>query len=107
MGDLRLSREAVRHACVEMSPGFTAGEWTVVPHQVVPSRVVVDGVTLTAGQFLLVMADAYLADPRQASLDVRSTTSGSGVLLALPLSRPRSDGGSVWTLKPAVVRSGS
>lgn len=105
--ELRVAREAVVRACGEMAPARSAAEWTVVPRRVVPSRVVVDGVTLTAGQFLLAMADAYLAGAAQARVDVRSTTASSGVLFVLPLTRPRSDGGSVWTVRPAVVRSGS
>lgn len=105
--DARVAREAVRRACTALQPTFAPGEWTAIPRRVVPSRVTVDGVSLTAGQFLLVMADAYLAGSAQATVDVRSTTTSSGVLLVLPLTRPRSDGGSVWTMKPAVVRSGS
>lgn len=105
--DLRVAREAVVRACGGLRLASPPAEWTAVPRQAVPSRVTVDGVTLTAGQFLLAMADVYLAEPTQVAVDVRSTSASSGALFVLPLSRPRSDGGSVWTMKPAVVRPGS
>jgi hypothetical protein len=105
--DVRVAREAVVHACTSLREAYAPGEWTPVPRYAVPSRVAVDDVTLTAGQFLLVMADAVIAGPGQGTLDVRWTTSSSGLLLALPPTRPRSDGGSAWTVKPAVIRSGS
>jgi len=101
---VRVSTAALVRECAELRRRLTASGWSPVPRNAVPSSVTVGGVHLTAAQFLLAMADAYAAGAGTAEVEVKWVSGTTLIGAMLPESRPRMDGGSAWTFRPAPIR---
>jgi hypothetical protein len=101
----RLSVAALMRECAALRGRLlTAGAATPVPRNVVPSSVTVGGVRLTAAQFLLAMAAAYVAAPGTTEVEARWTQGHSEFGGSFPPTRPLPDRGGTWTAKPAPIR---
>jgi hypothetical protein len=61
-------------------------------------------VRLTAAQFLLAAAEAYIAAPGTLEVDVKWTPGSNGFAGRFPATRPAADRGGTWTAKPALIR---
>lgn len=101
---VRVPTAALARKCAELRRGLTVTGWSPVPVNAVPSSVTVGGVRLTAAQFLLAAAEAYLAEASAADVDIKWVSGMTLIGSMLPESRLRKDSGSTWTLKPAPIR---
>lgn len=90
--------------CKVLGDTMAAGEWTLVPRNIVPAQVTIGTVTVTAAQFLRAMAEAYIGQTGSADVEVRWTGGNSALGDALPATRPVSDRGGTWTARPAAIR---
>jgi hypothetical protein len=102
---VRVPAAALSRECAELRRRLTATGWSPVPRNAVPSFVGVGSVRLTAAQFLLAMAEAYVARPGTTDVEIKWVSGTTLIGSMLPESRPRTDSGSAWTLKPALIRS--
>lgn len=89
--------------CSELSDRLNSQAWTPVPENAIPGRITVGGIQLNAAQFLRLMAEA-IESPAEGELKVRTCQMFSSAGQIFPTTRPRSDMGSVWTLKPVRLR---
>jgi hypothetical protein len=64
----------------------------------------VDSARLTAAQFLRAAAEAYVAAPGTAEVEVKWTASSNSYAGNFPPTRPPADRGGTWTAKPAPIR---
>ena len=78
--------------------------WRPVPNNVVPTRVVVDGIDINPAQYLRLMAEAFVAPSPDVKLRIKDTGMfGSRNILALR-TRVARDMGVAWTYKPAPLQ---
>ena len=92
---------SVAHAAAEYADRLRDAAWKPVPDNVIPSRIVVDNVTLNPGQFLQLMAMAYL-DPtpdKKLKFYQHYVLSAAGEMF--PKNIAPVDQGNTWTYKPA------
>jgi hypothetical protein len=75
--------------------------WKPVPSNVVPIWVDMEGLHLTAGQFLRLMLESLVAPSLSAQIKVKMTNNFSGSGLGYPKQRLPIDQGATWTFKPA------
>ncbi len=83
---------------------LTAAAWTAVPRNAVPASVTVEGVRVTAAQFLRMAAEAYVAAPGTTEVELKWTGDDSVFATRFPPTRPMADRGGAWTAKPAAIR---
>jgi hypothetical protein len=75
--------------------------WKPTPSNTVPVWVDMEGLHLTSGQFLRLMAESLVAESPSAAIKVKMTYSVSGSGLGYPKQRRPADQGGTWTFKPA------
>jgi hypothetical protein len=78
--------------------------WKPLPANAVPSHIAIDGLKLNPGQFLRLMAEAYL-DPvpdRKLKLHQHFVQTPAGLMF--PRNVSPVDQGNTWTFKPVVLR---
>jgi len=92
---------SVLDTCRVLSKTLVSQTWTRVPTNVVPHEIAVGALTLTPAQFLAVMADTYRDHHVGRRVAVPAALMLSPVAEAVPRTRPVTDVGIVWTLKPA------
>ena len=97
----RVDRAAVLRACSTLSDALFAPGWMPVPANTVPSGVSVGEREVSAAQFLLLMADAYLQPVGAREVMLRHVFPFSAVGESFPGTRPLPDRGTTWTIKPA------
>ena len=98
-----LPRTSVIRAAVEIQTKLANTAWMPVPENRIPGWIVVNEHRYNAAQFLRMMADTYLS-PQGPPLRVPTSQMWSAVALLFPKTRPPSDAGAVWTLKPAPLQ---
>jgi hypothetical protein len=92
---------SVARVCTGLTDRLHDYTWSPIPKNAIPSRVMIDGLNLTAAQFLRLMTQA-LATPSPATrLKVRMTYMFTTSAYAYPKTRLESDQGGTWTFKPA------
>jgi len=101
---VRVPAAAIAGACADLRRTMSAPGWTPIPAGAVPSWVTVGGVRVTAAQFLLAMAELYVAPAGTADVEIKAVAGTTLIGAMLPMTRPRTDGGGHWTLKPAPIR---
>jgi hypothetical protein len=77
--------------------------WKTVPANMIPCWTDVEGTRLNAAQLLRLMAQALLAPSPAAKLDIKLAQMFSPAGEMYPRSGPRSDQGSTWTFRPALL----
>jgi hypothetical protein len=92
---------SVTRVAAELAGKLNNQEWKPLPDNIIPTWVTVDGVRLNAAQFLRLMAEALASPQPDARLKVRNSYMFSAVGEGFPRTRPRSDIGAAWTIKPA------
>ena len=99
IGDVSVASIAAK--CSEFAPSLHDNSDAPVPRNAIPSFIEVDGITVNPAQFLRLMTAALVDPSPDAKIRVRMTymlAESGGVY---PKSRPLSDAGFTWTLKPA------
>lgn len=99
----RVTRRDVLRACSHLSAALFAPDSKPIPNNTVPTAVAVAGLSLSAAQFLLLMADTYLQTVDQDDSRVRLVLPFSPVGESFPGTRPLHERGTTWTLKPARI----
>lgn len=98
-----VSAAAVAHA----SAGFAAQLYdqtdAAIPHNVIPTKITVEGVDLTSAQFLRLMAEALVAPSPEAKLQIKNVQMFTGRDELFYRTRITRDLGGLWTRKPAVL----
>jgi hypothetical protein len=99
IGDVSVASIAAK--CAEIAASLHDNSDAPVPRNVIPSFLEVDGITVNPAQFLRLMTAALVDPSPSAKIRVRMTymLAESGGIY--PKSRPLSDAGFTWTLKPA------
>lgn len=95
---------SVARACAGIAPQRNADGWKPLPPNTVPPVVTVDGIRVSAAQFLQLMAEAFLSPNSSQTLQVRMSQMFSSASEMFPRTRRRSETGPTWTLKPATLR---
>jgi hypothetical protein len=92
---------AIRRAAAGIVAKIRNTEWKRVPDNAVPSGVQVGELSLTAPQFLRLMAASYLAPGADTKLPVLSTSARSLAIISYPTNQNDFDASSAWTFVPA------
>jgi hypothetical protein len=100
----RVAVGAVALSASALLPRLADDTPRAVPANVIPSKVTVSQVTVTAAQFLRLMAEALLAGTPETELTITPVSSVSPLATSLPRTRAISESGNAWTLKPARLR---
>jgi hypothetical protein len=87
--------------CSDLSDRWSPKAWAPMPENAVPGWITVAGHRLNSAQFLRLMAEAYLAAKRDGEFRIQTSQMQSSIALIFPSSRPRTDNGAAWTIKPA------
>jgi hypothetical protein len=96
----------VARTCAELQPALHQNEASPVPKNHIPSGVKVGGIDVNAAQFLRLMAGALVAPSADTKLEVRMTYLLPGQAWLMPKTRPLTDMGEAWTIKPAPLEVG-
>jgi hypothetical protein len=91
-------------AASEIAPKLTNTAWKAVPDNAVPATIRVGSLQLNAGQFLRVMAAAYLDPSPGKMLPINGVALASRSAFMFPKNTPMTDQSSAWTFKPAPLR---
>jgi hypothetical protein len=91
----------VARKAAELAAGLRDESWKAIPANAVPVWVDMDGLHLTAGQFLRLMAESLVAENASAPIKVKMTYSVSGSGMGYPKQRSPIEQGGSWTFKPA------
>lgn len=91
----------VARMAAQLADRFHDTTWKPIPGNMVPARVDIGDLHLTAGQFLRLMAEAAAAPSLETKLNVKMTYMFSPASLVYPKMRLPIDQGGSWTLKPA------
>ena len=102
-GDITVA--SIARICAHISPELHDSSSTSIPKNAVPVGLKVDSIMLNPTQFLKLMAQAIQNPNPEAKLQVRMSYEMTGLGELLPKSRPLSDDGYAWTLKPAQLRT--
>ena len=98
-----VSGNAVVLAAVYILPALSEGNWGPIPRNVVPGQVKVGDTTVQGAQYLHLLMKAFLLDDLETKLPV----SPPGLIWApeavASRTRPPSDLGTIWTMKPATI----
>lgn len=92
---------AVARACAALEGALHDTSPDPVPQNAIPTMVSVDGLEVNSAQFLRLMAAALVSPSPEAKLQVRMTYMFAGPAALIPKSRPLTDLGGSWTIKPA------
>jgi len=96
-----VTRADIAHACRGIAERLHDRTASPVPKDSIPSAVTVGGVNINAAQFLRLMATALVTPSADAKLRVRMTYLFPGMAEVIPKTRPMSEMGGAWTIKPA------
>jgi hypothetical protein len=97
-----VSLASIAKASAELDPVMKSHDWTPVPRNAVPSAITVDGIRLTPGQFLRLMALAVRNPDPHAAFKIEMCHAYSEAGLIFPyMPRLYSELGATWTVKPA------
>jgi hypothetical protein len=91
----------VERKAAELATGLRDESWKAIPANAVPVWVDMDGLHLTAGQFLRLMAESLVAENASAPIKIKMTYSVSGSGMGYPKQRSPMEQGGSWTFKPA------
>ncbi|HEY6293911.1 MAG TPA: hypothetical protein VI455_20340 [Terriglobia bacterium] len=91
----------VARACAEIAPRLHDQTGAPVPKNFIPSAITVGGVNVNAAQFLRLMAAALVTPSQDAKLRVKMTYLFPGTAELTPKTRPMTEMGGAWTIKPA------
>lgn len=97
---------SVARVCAGIVDGLHDNSWNSIPKNVIPSRVTIDGMNLTAAQFLRLMAEALVAPSSETKLKVKMTYMFTRATSVYPKKRLPTDLGATWTFKPAPLDAG-
>ena len=92
---------AVIKAAAQLAPPLANADLKRVPNNAVPALMEVGSLHLNAGQFLRLMAQAYLDPSPDRILKVNAVTLTSRSAFMFPKNTPMTDQGNAWTFKPA------
>lgn len=92
---------SVARVCAGLTDRLHDYTWSPIPKNAIPSRVTIDGMNLTAAQFLRLMTEALATPSLETRLKVRMTYMFTTSAYAHPKTRLESDQGGTWTFKPA------
>jgi hypothetical protein len=87
-----------------IAPKLTNTAWKLVPDNSVPAIIDVGPLHLNAGQFLHLMALAYLDPSPQKTLSVNPVALASTAAFMFPKNTQMPDQSHAWTIKPAPLR---
>jgi len=96
---------SVAKACARFSAILNNDTWKPFPDNIVPARIMVDGINLNAAQFLHLMAEAFSAPSSERKLNVTTCQMSHEPALEYPRTRQLSEEGAMWTIKPARLRN--
>jgi hypothetical protein len=96
---------SVATACTGLAARLHDDTWSPVPKNFIPGRVPVDGINLTAAQFLRLMAEALVSPSGDTKLTVKPTDMFWGLDATYFRTRSIGDEGAAWTYKPAVLKT--
>lgn len=92
---------SVARICAGLTDRLHDETWSPIPKNTIPPRVAIDGLNLTAAQFLRLMTEALATPSPEAKLKVKMTYMFTTSAYAYPKTRLESDQGATWTFKPA------
>ncbi len=99
-----VSAGAVRRAAAELAPKLVDTAWKLVPSNVTPVEITVDGLKLNAAQFLGLMAQAWRSKSPDEKLRVQPRYMHSPAAEVYPHHIAREDMGNMWTCRPVRLR---
>jgi hypothetical protein len=79
--------------------------WRDRPRNAIPSPIAIGDLSVTASQFLRLMAEALIAPGPDTKLTVKPVDMFAGRVMTFYNRRLHSDLGAPWTYKPAVVET--
>jgi hypothetical protein len=91
----------IAHTCAGIAARLHDDTESPVPKNAIPSGITVGGVNINAAQFLRLMATALVTPSADAKLRVRMTYLFPGMAQVVPKTRPMTEMGGTWTIKPA------
>jgi len=92
---------AVARVAADLATRLRDESWKDIPANAVPVWVDVEGLHLTSGQFLRLMAESLVAENPSAAIKIKMTYSISGNGMGYPKQRSPVEQGGTWTFKPA------
>jgi len=92
---------SVARAASDLAHVLNDETWKPVPTNTIPMWVDLEGLHLTAGQFLRLMLESLVAPSPSVQIRVKMTNNFSGSGLGYPKQRLPIDQGGTWTFKPA------
>ncbi len=95
---------AVADMAAQLAGRFHDATWKPIPGNMPPTWIDIQGLHLTAGQFLRLMAEAFVAPSPATPLNVKMTFVTSSASLEYPKMRLPIDQGGNWTFKPAPLK---
>ncbi len=96
-----VSVASIAAKCSEIAASLHDNSVAAVPRNVIPSFLEVGGITVNPAQFLRLMTAALVDPSPDTKIRVRMTYMLAECGGVYPKSRPLSDAGFTWTLKPA------
>ncbi len=99
-----VSAAAVARVAAELADKLKDESGMDVPVNVIPIWVQIDGLRVTAGQFLRLMAESLVAPSPDAKIKVKMTYFFSSQGLGYPKTRLPIDQGGTWTFRPAPLK---
>jgi hypothetical protein len=102
-----VSVESVVRVCTQIDTALHDDSPDKFPKNAIPVYLKVDGINMNPVQFLRLMALALVAPAMspEARLQVRMLYPFTGTLISYPKTRPMTDCGFGWTLKPAPLQT--
>lgn len=98
-----VSAAAVAHTAAAFVSQLHDQTAAATPHNVIPTKITMQGTDLTPPQFLRLMAEALVAPSPEAKLQIKSEQMFSGPDELFYKTRIMRDMGGLWTRKPAVL----
>ncbi len=96
---------SIAQVCNSLAGALHDTSASALPKNRVPSRVVIEGMDLNAGQFLRLMSKAIIAGVKDAKVNVRMTQMHSVSGWSVPTTRIQEDQSASWTYKPAPLNA--
>jgi hypothetical protein len=94
----------VLQAATQVAARIRKEAWKEVPDNAVPASVNVANVQVTCGQFLRLLAEAYLDPTKDKTLKLNRIQPFSSAAFMYPKNTANIDQGNIWTFRPAVLR---
>jgi hypothetical protein len=100
-----VSVAALAGNCADIAAGLHDRGSAPIPKNAVPIGIPVEGAMLNPAQFLKLMALAIVNPTPEAKLNIRMAYEFMGLGQLMPRTRPDTDDGFIWTLKPAQIET--